>query len=346
MDGYALALKGPSPGIITVSCESRIGQPPPDLAPKTAGKVFTGSPIPRGADVVIRREDVVERPGQIELSEAALRALTPGTHIRRRGENLAAGQSVIPAGLEITAPIAAALACFGVANPAVYKRVHVGILVTGDELVPIAQPLSDYQLRDSNGPSVAAALSRLQWLDVLPPRRCHDDPSAMRDAVTSLLAECDALILTGGVSMGDRDYVPATLSAIGAQTVFKRVPQRPGGPVMGAVTQDRRPILALPGNPVSVLVTCRRMAIPILAAQAGLRADPRPPTLVHVNNPDQRTLNMWWQRLSRLTAPGQVELLPTKGSGDIPSAARSDGFVEIPPNASGPGPWPFYSWSF
>jgi molybdopterin molybdotransferase len=167
----------------------------------------------------------------------------------------------------------------------------------------------------------------------------------MREAVSSLLAECDALILTGGVSMGDRDYVPATLAAIGAQTIFKRVPQRPGGPVMGAVTSDGRPILALPGNPVSVLVTGRRMAIPILSAQAGLRADPRPPALVHVTNPDQRTLKMWWQRLARATAPGHVELLPTLGSGDIPSAARSDGFVELPPNASGAGPWPFYSWA-
>jgi molybdenum cofactor synthesis domain-containing protein len=306
-------------------------------------KIVTGAPVPAGAEAVLRREDVHEAEGSIRITEAA-GSLTEGLHIRRRAENLPAGGRVLEAGLAISGPVAAALACFGVDQVSVRRRVRVGVLVTGDELVPPGQPLSDFQLRDSNGPSVLATLSRFPWIAVLPPRRSPDDPRAMRDAVSTLLNECDALILTGGVSMGDRDYVPSTLAAVGAKTIFKRVPQRPGGPVMGAVTGDGRPILALPGNPVSVLVTCRRMAIPVLGAMAGLSSDPAPPSMVSIAKPDTRTLNMWWQRLARATTPGNVELLPTRGSGDIPSAARSDGFVEIPPGMAGPGPWPFYPW--
>jgi molybdopterin molybdotransferase len=87
------------------------------------------------------------------------------------------------------------------------------------------------------------------------------------------------------------------------------------------------------------------MAIPPLAKLAGITREHAAPMPVRVANPDERSLDLWWQRLARVTGPGEIELLPTTGSGDIPAAARSDGFVEIPPGQSGPGPWPFYAWA-
>jgi molybdopterin molybdotransferase len=345
MDGYALRLADTSLGTIPVRDEVRIGTEPRPLAQGTATRIVTGAAVPPGAEAVIRREDVREQPDHIALDPGAASHLKPGASIRRRGENLPAGEPVLTAGIDLTAPVAAALACFGAHKPLVYRKVRVGILVTGDELVADDETPTDYQLRDSNGPTLRALLSGLPWIEIIAVARCKDDPHALYDAVHTLLGSCDALLLSGGVSMGDRDFVPATLDRVNAQTIFHKVPQRPGRPVLGALSPSGSPILALPGNPVSVMVTARRMAVPILAVRAGLLREPDPPMPVRIVTPDSRILDLWWQRPARVVASGQVELLPTTGSGDIPAAARSDGFVEVPPQASGPGPWPFYSWA-
>ncbi len=219
------------------------------------------------------------------------------------------------------------------------------MLVTGDELVADDETPNQWQLRDSNGPTLRALLSRLPWVEIVAVARCKDDPHALFDGLHTLLGMCDAMLLSGGVSMGDRDYVPATLDKLKAQVIFHKVPQRPGRPILGAISPSGAPILALPGNPVSVMVTARRIGVPTLASLAGLKREPGAPSLVHIANPDQKSIDLWWQRPTRITSPGEAELLPTKGSGDIPGVARSDGFVEIPPQQTGPGPWPFYSWS-
>ncbi len=168
----------------------------------------------------------------------------------------------------------------------------------------------------------------------------------MYDGMHTLLGMCDALMLSGGVSMGDRDYVPATLDKLKAQVIFHKVPQRPGRPILGRPS----PSCCLhpgpsPATLSPVMVTARRIAVPVLAALAGLKRELSAPSVVRIVNPDQKSIDLWWHRPACITGPGEVELLPTKGSGDIPGVARSDGFVEIPPQQSGPGPWPFYSWS-
>jgi len=152
------------------------------------------------------------------------------------------------------------------------------------------------------------------------------------------------VLLTGGVSAGQYDFVPGVVAALGAKTVFHRLPLRPGGPILGAVGPDGQAILGLPGNPVSVLVTARRLARTVLRHLAGFACASCPVPVVRVTNDDGRTLNLWWYRLVRLTGPGVAELVPAQGSGDVVALARSDGFVEIPPNASGAGPWPYYGW--
>ncbi|MBZ0172404.1 MAG: hypothetical protein K8E66_08500, partial [Phycisphaerales bacterium] len=116
-----------------------------------------------------------------------------------------------------------------------------------------------------------------------------------------------------------------------------------GKPALGAVSPDGKPILGLPGNPVSVLVTGRRLGLPALAARAGLAAISLP-TLVRLTNPGEMTLKFWWHRPVRLTSTGEAMLIPTMGSGDIPSVATSDGFVEVPPGTPGEGPFAFYAW--
>lgn len=342
MDGYSVRLADLAVGALPVAGEVRIGVTPPPQPANAALRIVTGAPIPAGADAVIKREDVGESPDHISLSPVAL-ATKPGANIRRRAENAAAGKRIASAGILITAPIAAALASFGRANPLVFRCVRIGILTTGDEILDVSDSPKPWQLRDSNGPALATFFASHPWAQIAAPRTSHDDPDSLRKSFHTLLQSSDAVIATGGVSMGDRDFIPQVIRNLGAEVLFHKVPQRPGRPILGASLPDGRPIFGLPGNPISVMVTARRIVLPTLERLAGLVANP-PRLLAHLENPDDRRLDLWWHRSVRLTGPGAAALVDVASSGDVASASNSDGFVEIPPNQGGPGPWPYYPW--
>jgi molybdenum cofactor synthesis domain-containing protein len=404
MDGYAVRLAdlraGEAGGVrLRVAAEVRIGHAPPPLPPvdatgqgaRSSGmsertkegtgiavRIVTGGAVPVGADLVLPREQVDEgHPGYIVVPPDVARSARAGAAIRRRGENAPAGAFLVPAGHEVTPAVAGALASVGNVLPLVRRRVRVGIVTTGDELIDAASGVEpgDFRLRDSNGPALAAMLATAPWIEIVSVRRVPDDPDAIAGAAGEMLGEANLLFLTGGVSMGDRDFVPGVLARLGATAVFHKVPQRPGRPVLGAVTTATPPariILALPGNPVSVLATARRLGAPVLhalagrgdwggdrchgdagvigpgddAGTAGSRVAPSPPpAIVTLVNADTATLDLWWFRLVRLAGPGRAELVEGRGSGDIAAAARADGFIEVPPGATRPGPWPYYPWS-
>lgn len=345
MDGYAVRLdEARRSGTLPVVGEARIGAEPPPLPEGAALRIVTGAAVPPGADTVVRREDTRESETKVEFPASAAQKYQPGANIRREGENAPAGTEVVGAGTVVTPAVAGALASFGCARPRVRKRVRVGVIVTGDEVLPADSIPSRWQLRDSNGPSLRALLGQIAWIEVMEQQRCGDDREELRRVVETALERCDALLLTGGVSMGTRDYVPSVLEEAGSRIVFHRVPQRPGKPVLGAIGPAGQAVLGLPGNPVSVLVTARRMALPALRRLAGFTDEPIPP-VVTLPEPDGKRLDLWWHRLVRLTGPGAAALVEGRGSGDIAAAARSDGFIEVPPGQSGPGPWPFYAWT-
>ncbi len=344
MDGYAVALSGMKPGEWPVADEVKIGREPAAIKAGTVSRIVTGAPIPAGADAVIKRELVEEKGATIVVSAEALASVNPGEAIRRKGENAREGATIVEAGVRIGPSVAGALAQFGRDVVLVHRKVRIGILVTGDELIDTGATPTPWQLRDSNGPSLEALLLPVPWIDAPERTRAPDAPETIRRAAEGLLERCDMLLCTGGVSMGQHDHVPWVIEALGGERVFHRVPQKPGKPVFGAVMKNGTPVLGLPGNPVSVLVTARRMAGPVLERLAGFAAC-TPPASVLVDPPDARTLGLWWQRLARLTGAGRAELVENMSSGDIAGAARADGFVEIPPGASGPGPWPFYAWA-
>lgn len=345
MDGFAVRIADVKNGAeLPVIGEARIGQTPPSLLFGSVVRIVTGGPVPRDADTVIRREDVDELDDRIVLADPLPHGIVSGANIRREGENAASGVLLAESGTVISPALAGGLATVGCASPLVHRRVRVGLLITGDEVFDASEPVTPYQLRDSNGPALTTLLSRAAWIEVIAHRRVSDDREQLRDAVVRLLSQCDALLLTGGVSMGNRDFVPSVLEELGAETIFHRVPQRPGKPALGAIGPDSQAILALPGNPVSVLVTARRIAMAVLQHCAGI--DPVPqPELVVVKNADDTQLELWHHRLVRLTAPGECELVSSRGSGDIIAAATSDGFIEIPSNCVGCGPWPLYRWN-
>lgn len=342
MDGYAVRRADLGVGRLPVAGEAAIGREPPPLPLGAALRIFTGGPVPPGADTVIPREDVAEHPTEIEV--LAPLEVAAGQHVRHRGENLAEGIEVIAPGSAVDTGTASALATFGLVRPEVFRRVRVGVLVTGDEVLgPEADP-TPYQLRDSNGSSLVALLAPLRWVEVRGVERVVDRPDALAAAVKRLLADSDALVMTGGVSMGDHDHVPATVAAAGGEVVFHRLAQRPGKPMLGAVGPEGQAILGLPGNPVSVMVTARRLGLVALRRLGGF-ADPDPaPPNVTIADPDEATIGLWWNRLVELVEPGVARLVPSRGSGDLVSAARADGFVSLPPGEAGSGPWPYYAW--
>lgn len=348
MDGYAVALGSIRGGRVGVTGEARIGHDPGRLDdPTSAIRVVTGAGIPRGADAVIRREDVAEADGTfIEVSEATLAACRPGLAIRRRGENAPAGSPLGLSGREIAAHVAASLASAGAASVRVHAPVRVGILTTGDELVNHDAAPGPWQIRDSNGPALLAMLSRRRWLAPSTPRRVHDDFDAAARVARDLLETHDCLLLTGGVSMGHRDFVPELVAALGASLVCHRLPQRPGKPLLLAEWRGKL-IAGLPGNPQSVMVTSRRIVVPILSRVAGLASNAGAAHPMELERSLER-LPLWWHRPATITSPGRVRLVEGKGSGDVIAAGRSDGFVELEPNRTveSPAHVPWYAWAW
>lgn len=345
MDGYALRLAELALDEIPVAGGVPIGVPPPSLPTGQALRIVTGACLPDGAEAVVPVEDTAPTSHGFHLKRSAT-GIVSGQYVRRRGENLGAAAPVLQPGVVLTPPRVGALAAFGVARPLVHRRVRVGVLISGDELVDVTEAAEPWQIRDSNGPSLVALLGALPWVDRCAQRRVRDSVDALRDAVTELLERCDVLLLTGGVSKGDQDYVPGVLASAGVRQVFHRVRQRPGKPMLGGVGPTGQAVLGLPGNPLSVLVTARRFAIPALRRVGGCTAALEPYTLVTLRSPHREPLDLWWHRLVAFTDDGDavVELLDARGSGDLVAAARSDGFIALPPGASGAGPWPYYPW--
>ncbi len=344
MDGYAVRIADLARGDIPVAGEVRIGRPTPPMPIGSALKIVTGAPVPAEADAVIPRELTVEHPLHFALVTDAS-SIMPGANIRRRGENLPAGAQVMPAGTRITPAVMSALATFGVDSPRVHRRVRIGILITGDELLDIRSSPLPWQIRDCNGPVLTSLVKLCPWLELVTCRRSADDQQAIAHSLNALLDDCDALLITGGVSMGDYDYIPDIVTGAGAKVIFHGLPIRPGQPVLGAVNAGGKLIMGLPGNPVSVMTCACRFARPALARLAGFSAL-HPALSVNVVDSDQKRIGLWWYRPVTLADTDAAQLVPSRGSGDMVSAARSDGFVEIPPDSPSSGRRPFYRWEF
>lgn len=344
MDGYAVRMTDlERDGEIRVAGESAPGAPPPELPPGSVVRIFTGAVVPAGGEAVVKREETIESGATIRWRGEA-RSVAPGSNIRRAGENTRRGDRVMDAGQPLTPPRHAAAAAFGVVSPDVYRRVRVCLVTTGDEVLDPHVTPEPWQLRNSNRAAIASMLCRHGWIAAGVHRHVRDDRDELAEAFRQALATSDAVILTGGVSMGDRDHVPEICERLGAETVFHRLPIRPGKPILGAATDAGKLILGLPGNPVSATLTCYRFALPLLAKMAG-RVDwmPHRP-VVTLATPGVKTLPLWWMRPVRLVAHGLAEPIASKGSGDLVALTQSDGFVELPPGATGEGPWPYFAW--
>ncbi len=339
MDGYALRLEDYTDGQpLTIHSTIAAGHEPTPLPIGKCMRVFTGAGIPQGADCVVPREQTDEQPAQVTLHTRP----NLGQHIRRRGENSRQGDHVLECGTIVNEATVGALASFTSDKLRVFQKVRVTVLNTGDEIKQMAEPVAAWEIRDSNGPTLEAWLSKLSWAELVRRRTVRDTLADVEHAIQEALPESDAVILTGGVSMGDADFVPEAVRNCGGEIIFHRLPIRPGKPVLGAVI-DRKPVMGLPGNPVSVAVTARVIAQPLLETIGGKNATSRY-AQAELASADDRSLQLYWHRLVKINAQSRLVLTEGKGSGDLVALAHSDGFVILPPGASGPGPWPFVPW--
>lgn len=343
MDGYALRMADLAHTELEVAGEALIGRESPELPQGKALRIFTGSMIPPGTETIVIREHVQEQDGKIILSEDA-RKTRPGMHIRRQGENTAKSSTVVKKGSSITPASISALAGFGKAKPVVCRKLRVSVLVTGDELLDVTDRPDPWQLRESNSYTLRAFLSRLPWVELIRCAVVRDNPHQTDAAVARAVSDSDVLLMSGGVSMGQRDFVPEAVKKAGCRVIVHRLPVKPGKPVLAAVGPGGQLVMGLPGNPVSVMVSAHRFALPAMKKLAGSSEPVQRTAAVDLQQGDEKLLKLWWYRPVRLTRGGTAELIRSKGSGDLVSVAESDGFVEVPPGEYSRGWLSYYPW--
>jgi molybdopterin molybdotransferase len=329
MDGYALrAADATAPGArLPVAFEVFAGRPATAALPAGACcRIYTGGPLPEGADCVEQQEEV-RRAGRTATFR---RAAERGRFVRRRGSDLAAGQVAMAAGALVDPGTVGLAAGLGRAELAVCRRPRVGILPTGDEIVPVGRIPGPGQIVESNGHALAAAVRDAGAEPVVLPI-VRDDPAAIRRALGAIDG-LDALVTSGGVSVGARDLVRAALAKAGARLDFWRVAMRPGKPFTFG-RWGRRAVFGLPGNPASALVTFELFARPALRALAGLAGTGRFRDVARLASAVEKPppLEVYLRaRLRRVGGDLVAEPFRTQASGDLTSVAGHDALAVLP----------------
>jgi molybdopterin molybdotransferase len=267
VDGYALAAGDGVKGN-ELRVEGFVAAGPSESRLATAGtaiRIFTGAPIPSGTNCVVMQEDVTRAGDTISVNES----LKTGEHIRRAGSEYVAGDVVANCGQPVNAGVSALLAEQNRQEIQCFDRPALAVITTGDELVAVGGELRRGQIRDSVGPMLArlaenhATVSRVL---------VGDDPEAIGEAIITAIGSHDAIVISGGASVGDRDFIERVIAKLG-QVVFHGVRMRPGKPVLFGLVNGK-PVLGLPGNPASAFVCFNLFGVPMLSRMAGL-AEPR-----------------------------------------------------------------------
>ena len=268
VDGYAVR----AADVASVPVELRVvGELAAGAAPTVAVgagetiRIMTGAPMPEGADAVVMVEDS-ERVG--DHAVRLTRSVPPGAAIRGAGDDVRIGDELFAAGTTITPAVAAVLASVNASRVQVYRRARVAVLSTGDELVDDGSPLAFGQIRESNKTMLAALLVEA-GCDVVDLGVVRDDEAELERVLRAVASDCDAIVSSGGVSMGDYDVVKAVLGRI-AEMHWMQIAIKPAKPfAFGRL--DGTPIFGLPGNPVSSLVSFELLARPALRRMMGHR---------------------------------------------------------------------------
>jgi len=329
MDGYAVRAADTAPGVaLRLAGGVAAGEVAvAELEPGTAARVSTGAAIPPGADAILQSELAEERNGSV----APTRALTPGAHVRRRGEDLTAGTVLAAPGDRLTLTRISSLASAGVGEVAVHRRPRLDLIVTGSELLPIGAPPEPGRIHESNGLMVRLLAGRA-GARVVDHGVIGDDRDTTVAAVTEGL-QGDVLVVSGGVAVGPHDHVKPAFEACGVEEVFWRVRIKPGKPLWFGRRGDTL-VFGLPGNPLSTIVCfCVFIEPALRRLQGEMDARPRYEAgrlTAPARAADNRTTFL--TAALRPGADGVLEATPTERQGSHMTGAlgESDGFAVAP----------------
>lgn len=327
-DGYAVRSIEVAPATeLRVMGEIKAGDTVRDaLAVGTCVQIMTGAAVPPGADAVVMLEHT-QRNGDMVRFE---RAAHPRQNIVPRGSEAAAGQTILTPGTRLGFAELALAAQVGAAQLQCAKRPQVAVLSTGDEVVLIDQQPGEFQIRNSNSVSLAAQV-RIAGGEPVVLGNAADRVEDLGEKIERGLKE-DALVLTGGVSMGKYDLVESVLRAMGATFFFDAVAIRPGKPAVFAICQGK-PVFGLPGNPVSAMVTFELFVTPAIDLLSG--APPRPLPLVEARlgealNERPGLAHFLPARIEWQGTSPEVKALRWQGSGDVAALANANCFLVAP----------------
>lgn len=327
MDGYAVRRADvPAPDTrLEVGQRIMAGSVGATLAPGTAARIFTGAPIPEGSDAVVMQEFCAADGASVVVK----RVPHAEEWIRRRGSDIRAGSTILVAGKRLLPQDTGLAASVGIKSLPVVRRVRLGLFFTGDELVMPGDPLPPGRIYNSNRFTLNG-LAKLFGCEVRDYGIVPDTLAATRDVLRRAAGECDLIVTSGGVSVGDADFVKPAVEAEGSLLMWK-IAMKPGRPLaFGKVGQSA--FIGLPGNPVSSFVTFLIFVRPFLLRTQGV-ADVKPKALAARADfdwaePDSRRefLRVRWN------AQGGLDLYPTQDSAVMTSTAWADGLVDNPPN--------------
>jgi len=336
MDGVAIRSDTLSRGVRQYALEATqpAGAPALTLANATGAiEVMTGAMLPGGTDCVIPLEeyDLIEQT--VSLKSNALGE--PDRNVQRRGSDSRPGVPMLRTGTRLGAPEIAVVASAGLAAVTVSRQPRFMVVSTGDELIEPGQPILPHQVRRSNVYAVVAALTGQGFEEV---RTDHllDDEQMLRDRLARHLAQSDVLILSGGVSKGKFDFVPKVLKELGVEEVFYQVAQRPGMPMWFGVSTQGCAVFGLPGNPIATLVCLVRYVVPALIAAMGTRRALPVPIALAAPILRGRPMASFVPVSVQYDDQGRHLAQPHRpnGSGDFLALAGTDGFIELPPQAT------------
>ena len=310
-----------------VAGRSAAGSPFPGAVPAGhAVRILTGALVPMGVDTVVMQEDVTLRDEHVGFAAG----IKKGANTRKAGEDVEAGQPALPAGHKMRAPDLALLSALGLGQVTVHTRLRVGVLSTGDEIVPPGSSDNPAHTFDANRPQLLALAASwgYQPVDL---GHVSDDRDALRDALNAATDTADVILTSGGASAGEEDHVSALLSEEGQLTSW-RIAIKPGRPLALALWNGV-PIFGLPGNPVAALVCSLIFARPSLSVLAGggwltPQGFDLPATFAKSKRPGRREYLR-----ARMTSDGRVERFRSEGSGLISGLSWADGLVELPDGA-------------
>ena len=331
MDGYAVRTADVTTAGICLPVSQRIpaGTVGVPLQPGSAARIFTGAPIPAGADAVVMQERCEHGEGGVVINQVP----NSGENIRRAGEDITAGADILPAGVKLRPQEIALAASAGLPELPVYRRVRVGMFFTGDELVQPGEPLPPGAIYNSNRYALRTLLEGM-GCEVRDLGAVEDRLDATCDALRRAAADNDLVITSGGVSVGEEDHVKPAVEAEGELDMWK-IAIKPGKPLaFGKIRKEggHAWFIGLPGNPVAAFVTCLMMVRPFVMRLQGIaQITPRIlnlPCASAWNKPDGARLEFL---RGRINEAGAIELYRNQGSAVATSLCWSDGLILNPP---------------